>query len=71
MSRQRMRQGSGPPSICWYCLKQLQRAPGKGRGLFYFEIVADRGGVEHRIHGGPCLRGAVDDGNKHIKQEAA
>jgi len=65
----RMRQGSGAPSFCWMCNSQLQRAPGKGLGLFYFELVRDRAGVEHRVHGDPCLADAIADGHKHVKQE--
>ena len=71
MTRQRMRQGSGAPSFCWQCNAQLQRAPGKGLGLFFFELVRDRDGVKHRVHGGECLRGAVADGNVHIKEGGA
>ncbi len=67
MSR-RMRQGSGAPTFCWQCNRQLQRAPGKGLGLFYFELVRDRAGVEHRVHGFPCLDQAVADGAKHLKE---
>lgn len=59
----RMRQGSGAPSLCWMCLRQLQRAPGEGLGLFYFNLVRDRAGVEHRVHGEPCTADAVKDGN--------
>jgi len=55
------------PSFCWHCNKQLQRAPGKGLGLFYFHIVIGPDGHEHRVHGGKCLRGAVEDGSKYIK----
>jgi hypothetical protein len=57
----RMRQGSGAPSLCWHCLRQLQRAPGRGMGLFYFNLVRDRGGAEHRVHG-DCTRLALADG---------
>jgi len=67
MSKARSRQGSGAPSICWVCLKQLQRAPGKGLGLFYFDLVRDPGGTDHRVHG-QCVRVAVEDGNKHVKE---
>jgi hypothetical protein len=66
MSTPRMQQGSGAPSFCWVCFKQLQRAPGKGKGLFYFNVVKDVAGVEHRTHGGECLRSAVADGNKQV-----
>lgn len=61
MAEPRSRQGTGAPSLCWVCLKQLQRAPGKGKGLFYFHLVRDRIGIEHRVHGGPCLRDAQED----------
>ena len=59
--------GNGAPSFCWVCHRQLQRAPGKGLGLFYFELVRDPGGAEHRVHQSPCLSDAIADGNKHIK----
>lgn len=62
------RQGSGSPSFCWHCNAQLQRAPGKGLGLFYFEIVRDQVGIEHRVHQG-CLALAIEDGNKHVKDQ--
>lgn len=71
MSRHHMRQGSGAPTFCWQCGRQLQRAPGKGKGLFFFELVRDRAGVEHRVHGTPCLKSAVADGNVHIKEGGA
>lgn len=69
MNKKRMRQGAGAPSICWVCMRQLQRAPGKGLGLFYFEVVRDPGGNEHRVHG-QCLRVAEEDGNKHLKESS-
>ncbi len=62
----RMIQGSGSPSFCWYCNKQLQRAPGKNLGLFYFNLVADKDRVEHRVHGYPCTKMAIADGNRFI-----
>jgi len=62
------RQGSGFPSFCWVCRRQLMRAPGKGKGLFYFEIVQDPAGVEHRVHQSICLTEAIEDGNKHVKE---
>lgn len=65
MSR-RMQTGSGAPSFCWHCFKQLQRAPGKGLGLFYFDLVLDADGVEHRVHG-DCAALAVADGAKLVK----
>lgn len=62
------RTGSGAPSLCWECLRQLRRAPGKGLGLFYFEIVKDQAGVEHRVHQ-DCLSDAIADGCKHVKEK--
>lgn len=64
----KMRTGSGAPSICWVCGKQLQRAKGKGLGLFYFNLVRDRANVEHRVHGSPCTQMAIDDGAKVAKE---
>lgn len=66
MTTERMQQGTGAPSFCWVCFKQLQRAPGKGKGLFYFNVVEDVAGVEHRTHGGECLRSAIADGNNQV-----
>lgn len=54
MANKKLEQGSGAPSFCWECGKQLQRAPGKGMGLFYFWRVKDIDGREHRVHG-DCL----------------
>lgn len=65
MSR-RAHQGSGAPSFCWVCNRQLRRAPGPGMGLFRFELVRDRDGRERRVHGSPCLEDAVADGNKQV-----
>lgn len=61
----RMRQGAGAPSFCWHCFKQLQRAPGKGQGLFYFNLVADRDGLHHRVHG-HCEALAIADGARRV-----
>lgn len=58
----KMRQGSGAPTFCWHCNLQLQRAPGKGRGLFYFNLVEDKAGVQHRVHG-DCTRLILNEGN--------
>ena len=58
----KMQTGSGSPSLCWMCLRQKQRAPGKGLGLFYFNVVLDRHGAEHRVHGTPCTQDAFNDG---------
>lgn len=60
---ERMQQGSGGPSFYWHCRKQLQRAPGKGKGLFYFRLVIDQIGNEHRVHG-DCAKQAAVDGVK-------
>lgn len=64
----KMRKGSGAPSFCWICHRQLQRAPGKGLGLFYFNLVRDRAGIEHRVHGEQCTREAVADGGKVVPE---
>lgn len=58
----KMRTGSGGPSFCWMCNRQLQRAKGKGLGLFHFNLVIDLDGVRHRVHGFPCTRSAIEDG---------
>lgn len=63
----KLRQGSGAPSFCWHCNRQLQRAPGKGLGLFYFNLVLGPDGNEHRVHGFPCTRDAIADGAKLVK----
>lgn len=63
----KMMTGSGAPSLCWHCLKQLQRAPGRGLGLFYFHLVIGADGNRHRVHG-DCLRPALDDGAKLIQE---
>lgn len=57
--------GSGSPSFCWHCNKQLHRAPGKGQGLFFFNLVRGPDGIEHRVHG-DCTRQAIEDGAKFI-----
>lgn len=61
-----MRRGGGAPSFCWQCQKQLQRAPGKGRALFYYHVVKDADGKEHRVHG-DCLEPCIADGNAWLK----
>lgn len=62
----RMQQGSGAPSFCWVCMRQLRRAPGKGLGLFYFDLVVDQDGREHRVHGAQCFNQALEDGAKRV-----
>lgn len=66
MTTKPARVGSGAPSFCWHCMRQLQRAKGKGLGLFYFELVVDRSDNEHRVHQ-QCLREVVGDGIKEVK----
>jgi hypothetical protein len=51
-------------------MKQLHRAPGRGQGLFFFAIVRDRDGVEHRVHG-DCVRLAQEDGAKLVPEVQA
>lgn len=58
----KMQKGSGAPAFCWICSRQLQRAPGLGLGLFYFNIVRDQDGTDHRVHGDRCTQEAIDDG---------
>lgn len=59
--KRRMQQGAGSPSFCWHCSRQLMRAPGRGKGLFYFNLVVDRDGIEHRVHG-DCVAMVIGDG---------
>ena len=65
----KMQQGSGSPSICWICGHQLQRARGKGLGLFYFNLVADKDDIPHRVHG-DCTIHAIKDGLKVLAAQA-
>lgn len=60
-----MEQGAGGPSFCWHCGRQLQRAPGRGLGLFYYRTLVDRDGNTHRVHG-DCVAAAVGDGVKLV-----
>lgn len=57
--------GSGFPSFCWHCNRRLQRAKGKGQGLFYFELVKDPLGHTHRVHQ-HCKSEALAEGAKHV-----
>lgn len=66
----RMQQGAGAPSFCWVCMRQLRRAPGKGLGLFFFDMVTDQDGRRHRVHGSPCLDQALADGATRTPQPA-
>lgn len=63
------RQGSGAPTFCWHCMRQLQRAPGRRQGLFFFEIVRDQDGVDHRVHAA-CVQEAATDGVRHIRSQS-
>ena len=51
---------NGSPTFCWYCNKQLRKAPGKGLGLKYFVLVTDQLGLDHRIHG-QCAEATLAD----------
>ncbi len=62
-------QGSGSPSFCWNCSRQLQRAPGQGKGLFYFMLVRDRDGNTHRVHQ-QCLADTIGYGIKQVTDAA-
>jgi len=62
--------GSGAPSFCWQCGNQLQRAPGKGAGLFFFNLVTGPDEQPHRIHG-DCTEQAILDGCKLVPPAAA
>lgn len=64
MGDKKMQKGSGAPTFCWRCNRQLQRAPGKGLGLFYFNLVLGDG-VPRRVHG-DCTQQAVVDGAKKL-----
>ena len=65
----KMQQGSGAPSFCWHCQKQLMRAPGAGLGLFYFNLVRGVDGELHRVHGDQCTREVMSGGAKLIKEQ--
>lgn len=59
--------GGGAPSFCWQCGNQLQRAPGKGLGLFFFNLIIGPDCEQHRIHG-DCTERALLDGCKLTKE---
>jgi hypothetical protein len=61
-------QGVGPPSFCWYCHKNFMHVKG-WRGPYFYALVVDSAGVEHRVHSA-CVRHAVDDGSAKPKKEA-
>lgn len=63
MGRRPALQGAGAPSFCWHCHRQLQRAPGKALGLYYFELVVDQDNRPHRVHQ-DCLPEVIGDGVK-------
>lgn len=60
---------SGAPSFCWHCMRQLQRAPGKGLGLFYANIVRDKAGIDHRVHGDCTQMAIADAGARLVNKE--
>lgn len=62
------RQVTGSPRFCWVCSKKLLNAPGKGKGLYYCQIVHAKDGHDHRVHS-DCVKFAVADGAKLIKEE--
>lgn len=66
----KMMTGSGAPSFCWQCGNQLQRAPGKGAGLFFFNLVTGPDDQPHRVHG-DCTEQAILDGCKLVPPAAA
>lgn len=45
--------------LCWHCLKRFVYKRGGG---FNFALVADRGGVEHRVHHA-CVTQVCEDGH--------
>jgi len=53
------------PSFCWHCTRQLHRAPGKGKGLFFFGLVIAPDGIQRRVHF-TCVKHAIADGAKAI-----
>jgi hypothetical protein len=53
------------PTFCWQCDKKLRSAPGKGEGLYFFDLVLGDDGHQHRVHG-RCVKRAEDDGHKLI-----
>ena len=59
---------AGSPTFCWHCNRQLQRAPGVGKGLFHFAVVKDRDNNIHRVHL-DCLKPVTADGDvKEVKE---
>lgn len=65
MTEKRLLKQAGAPSFCWQCWSQLQRAPGKGLGLFFFALVQDPTGAVRRVHG-DCVKPAVTDGCREV-----
>lgn len=72
MSAKRLNTGTKAegPTFCWHCLAQLHRAPGKGKGLFFFSVVIGPDGERHRVHG-DCEKLAIADGAKEATPNAA
>jgi hypothetical protein len=66
VSKERCEQGIGPPSFCWHCSRQLQRAKGIGKGLFYFRRVQDTDGTIYRVHD-DCVAACEEFGMKRLR----
>lgn len=54
---------TGGVPFCWHCGKQLMRK----KGGFFFELVADQIGNEHRVHK-DCLPSVVGDGVREVRR---
>lgn len=57
---------TGGVPFCWHCSKQLQRK----KGGFYFVLVTDPIGNEHRVHQ-DCLEFVLGDGVKKVSSNYA
>lgn len=57
--------GSGAPSFCWHCNKQLVRV----RGGFIFSLIRDPDGHELRVHK-QCQDDAAGHGYTKVKEAA-
>lgn len=52
---------TGGVPFCWHCSRQLMRK----KGGFYFALVVDRDGIEHRVHK-DCVADVIGDGVKEV-----
>jgi hypothetical protein len=52
---------TGGVPFCWHCNRQLMRK----KGGFYFALVSDPDGHEHRVHK-DCLRLVLGDGIREV-----